>query len=113
MKKQLLSATKTAELRACFERCKKQLLALDLISQGSVTESPPGIWRWTRKVHAKTVTVALSKEQAQAFRGAVAQHRRLEKLIDEMRLLSQQILLESLPSPRRRKLLAHPKSSLS
>jgi hypothetical protein len=113
MKTQLISTTKTAALRARFEQCKKQLLALDLISQGSVTESHPGIWRWTRKVNAKTVTVALSHEQAQAFCGAIAQHRRLEKLIDEMRLLSQQILLESLPSPRRRTPAAHPKSSLS
>jgi hypothetical protein len=113
MKKQLISGAKTAELRARFEQCKKQLLALDLLSQGSVTESHPGIWRWTRKVNAKTVTVALSHEQAQAFCGAIAQHRRLEKLIAEMRLLSQQILLESLPSPRRRTPAAHPKSSLS
>jgi hypothetical protein len=113
MKKQPFFAHDTAKLRERFEWCKNELMTLDLVSQGSVTESHPGAWRWTRKVKAKTVTVALSNEQAHAFRLAIAQHRRLEKLIDEMRALSQRILLESIPGPRRRKAAAHPKSSLT
>jgi hypothetical protein len=113
MKKQPLFAQNAAALRKRFEQCKKELLTLDLLTQGSVTEGHPGAWRWTRKVKAKTVTVALSQQQAQAFRLAVAQHRRLEKLVDEMRALSQKILLESLPGPRRRKPAPHPKSPLS
>jgi hypothetical protein len=113
VKKQPLFSRNPAALRQRFEECKAEIMQLDLVSQGSVTEGHPGAWRWTRKVKAKTVTVALSKEQAQAFRLAVAQHRRLEKLIDEMRLLSQTILLESLPGPLRRKPAAHPKSSLT
>lgn len=113
MRKQPFFAPDTAGLRERFEQCKKELMTLDLVSQGSVTESHPGAWRWTRKVNAKTVTVALSKDQAHAFRLAIAHHRRMEKLIDEMRALSQTILLESIPGPRRRKAAVHPKSPLS
>lgn len=114
MKKPSFLAAPTGHLRERFEQCKKEILLLDLISQGSVTEGHPGSWRWTRKVRAKTVTVALSKEQVPAFRLAIAHHRRLEKLIDEMRALSQQILLESIPGPpRRQKSAAQPKRSLS
>jgi len=59
-------------------------------------------WRWTRKVKAKTVTVALSPAQSAAFRQAIDNHRHLEKLVKEMRALSQTFLLGSIASPPRR-----------
>ena len=99
----LASAKKTAALRRRFERCRAELATLDWLSEGSVTEGHPGHWRWTRKVKAKTVTVALAPAQAEAFRQAIAQHRRLEKLILEMRALSQTYLLECLAGPPRRR----------
>jgi hypothetical protein len=90
-------------LRIRFEALRDELLALDWLTEGSVTEGHPGSWRWTRKVKAKTLTVALSAEQAEAFRTAIQNHRRLEKLILEMRQLSQSYLLECLPNPPRRR----------
>jgi len=63
----------------------------------------PANWRWTRKVKAKTVTVALSDKQAELFRQAIDDHRQLEKLIDQMRAISQQALLNSVEGPARRK----------
>src|SRR5471032_2293341 len=102
MKKPSLSARQAATLRARFERCKQELSTLDWLSEGSVSENHPGSWRWTRKVQAKTVTVALSSAQAAAFRQAIANHRRLEKLIKEMRALSQTFLLGSIAGPPRR-----------
>ena len=114
MKNSLLSVSQTTALRARFERCKQALAALDWLSEGSVSENHPGSWRWTRKVKAKTVTVALSTAQAEAFRQAIANHRRLEKLIKEMRALSQAFLLRSIEGPpRRRSPQKHPKSALS
>jgi hypothetical protein len=98
----LISDAKVAELRARFERCKQEVSGLDWLSEGSVSENHPGTWRWTRKVRAKTVTVALSTAQAEAFAKAIANHRRLETLIQEMRSLSQQYLLESIAGPPRR-----------
>jgi hypothetical protein len=103
MKNHLLSPTQIAALRKRFESCKTQILALDWVTQGSLNQSPQGNWRWTRKVKAKTVTVALSEQQAELFRRAIDDHRKLEKLIDQMRALSQQVLLNSVEGPPRRK----------
>ena len=103
MKKQLFSATQIAVFKKRFERCKTQILALDWVTQGSLSLSPQGNWRWTRKVKAKTVTVALSDKQAELFRRALDDHRMLEKLIDQMRAISQQVLLNSVEGPSRRK----------
>ena len=97
-----ISAPKVAGLRARFERCKEQIRELDWLSEGSVCENHPGTWRWTRKVKAKTVTVALSPAQAEAFLQAISNHRKLEALIQEMRALSQKYLLEAIPGPPRR-----------
>jgi hypothetical protein len=102
MKTRSFSARQAATLRARFERCKQELSTLDWLSEGSVGENHPGSWRWTRKVQAKTVTVALSAEQAAAFRQAIDNHRRLEKLVKEMRALSQTFLLGSIAGPSRR-----------
>jgi hypothetical protein len=91
--------TRHPPLRTRFERCKQEILSLDWLSEGSVTENHPGTWRWTRKVQAKTVTVALSLPQAEAFLMAIDNHRRLEKLVKEMRTLSQTFLLHSIADP--------------
>jgi hypothetical protein len=102
MKNPSLSSRQVAALRTRFERCKQEVLTLDWLTEGSVTENHPGTWRWTRKVKAKTVTVALSPAQATAFRQAIDNHRRLEKLVKEMRALSQSYLLKSIAGPPRR-----------
>ena len=103
MKNHLLSATQISALRKRFQSCKTQILALDWVTQGSLSQSPQGNWRWTRKVKAKTVTVALSDQQAELFRRAIDDHRKLEKLVDQMRAISQQVLLNSVEGPSRRK----------
>jgi hypothetical protein len=75
--------------------------------------TPPHAWRWTRKVHAKTVTLALSEPQAELYRQAIANHRRLEQLLSEMRDLSQKVLSGSVPGVRRRPRKIDPKMPLS
>jgi hypothetical protein len=72
---------------------------LEWITNGSVTPNHPGNWRWTRKVNARTVSVALSADQAELFKKAIAEHRRLEAILSEMRLITQEILLKSAPRP--------------
>ena len=103
MKNHLLSVPQIAAIRKRFAHCKTQILALDWVTHGSLSQSPQGNWRWTRKVKAKTVTVALSDQQAELFRRAIDDHRKLEKLIDQMRAISQQVLLNSVEGPPRRK----------
>jgi hypothetical protein len=98
-----LSPEKLTQLTQQFEHCKAQLLQLSWITQGSVFETQDHTWRWTRKIKAKTVTVALSAQQAQLFHQAIAQNRQLEALLEKMRTISQKILLASFPGPPRRK----------
>jgi hypothetical protein len=98
-----LSPEKITRLTQQFEQCKAQLLQLSWITQGSVFETQDHTWRWTRKVKAKTVTVALSAQQAQLFQQAIAQHRKLEALLEKMRAISHKILIGSVPGPPRRK----------
>ncbi|HSG06699.1 MAG TPA: DUF6788 family protein [Nitrospiria bacterium] len=57
---------------------------------------------WTRKIKAKTVSVALSKEQYAAFREAIAANRELENTLKKLRQLSEKILLETLPGVKRK-----------
>lgn len=102
------SDEKLQQIRRRYERLQKELIDLPWLLQGTVVETPPksatarATYTWTRKVRAKTVTVALSPEQAIAFRSAIAAKRRVEKVLKEMRELSQSILMESLPRARKR-----------
>jgi len=56
-------------------------------------------------VKAKTITVGLSEEQAEAFKDAIANHRRLEIIFREMRAISQAVLLNSSEGVRRKSTL--------
>jgi hypothetical protein len=77
--------------------------------QGSVNavapKTPGGnvTYTWTRKVRAKTVTVALSEAQAEAFRAAIAANRQVEELLARLREVSQTALLEGMPGVSRRR----------
>ncbi len=102
------SAEKIHQMRHRYDRLQKELIDVPWLLQGTVVETPPksatarATYTWTRKVRAKTVTVSLSPEQAAAFRTAIAANRRIEKALKEMRVLSQNVLLNSLPRARKR-----------
>ena len=101
------SAKKMQQMRQRYDLLQKELIDLPWILQGTVVETPSksatakATYTWTRKVRAKTVTVSLSPEQAAAFRSAIAANRRVEKGLKEMRMLSQNVLLNSLPQARK------------
>ena len=92
-----------------YRQLQRRLARLGYLSQGSVFERGPGQqgsrYVWTRKVKAKTVTVALSQDQYDWLRLAVANQRKLEKIIRQMQTLSRQILFETVPGVARRKRL--------
>jgi hypothetical protein len=71
----------------------KELGSFTLLSQGSVMAQPPSAWRWTRKVSGKTVSRGLSAEQAVLMKQAITNQRKMDAIIDEMRNLSQKIIL--------------------
>ena len=97
-----LHSAEGQKLERRFQALKTEFVQLGWLTQGSVVPNHPGSWRWTRKVRAKTVSVSLSPEQADLFREAIGNHRRLEAIIDEMRLISQEILLNSAPGIRKK-----------
>jgi hypothetical protein len=78
--------------------------------QGSVNvvapKSPSAsvTYTWTRKVRAKTVTVALSRQQSVAFRKAVEANRRIEAALNRLRQVSQAALLAEVPGVTKRRL---------
>ena len=109
MSKTPYSNVHIAGLKACYESLRDSLRDLPWILQGSVNEKPPphgstsarATYTWTRKVRGKTVTVALSPQQAQAFRRAIKANRQLEKALKSLRELSQIALTESLPGVKK------------
>ena|SRR6266498_1783685 len=104
------SATPAAWHRE-YDRLRKDLASIGYISQGSVLDRsrlhpPRSGYQWTRKVAGKTITVALSKQQFEAFNQAVENERKLWKTIRKMENLSRRILFEEQPHTRRRKHLS-------
>lgn len=98
-----------AELQSHYAKLRAQLAKVGWISQGYVQDRGPGAggpcYQWTRKVKAKTVSVALSKVQYQALRDAIDNWKELERTLQQMQALSRQMIFQTLPNPRRRKRL--------
>jgi len=80
------------------------------ISEGYVQDRGPGAggpcYQWTRKVKGKTLSVALSKEQFEWLREAIANWRQMQQTIQQMQRLSRQVLFTTVPHPPRRKRLS-------
>jgi hypothetical protein len=98
-------------LRRQYDRLRRSLARIGLISQGSVlqrsalTSGRSGL-QWTRKVAQKTVSVALSRDQFAAMRQAVSNQRKLRKILQHMERVSRQIIFASASDTRRRKHLS-------
>src|SRR5438309_10080120 len=100
-------------LQQRYRQLQAEVAQLGWIAQGSLLPNPPRSWRLTRKVQRKTVTLALSAAQANAFRQAIANHRRLEELLQQMRQLSEMALLGSAPGVNKRPRPTRPKPPLT
>lgn len=92
-----------------FARLREQLAHLGWISEGYVQDRGPGAggscYPWTRKVKGKTVCVALSKEQYEWLKEAIANWRTVQRILRRMQQLSREELFASVPGPKRRKKL--------
>jgi len=99
-----------ASRRREYQRLVATLAAVNWISQGYVQDRGPGAggpcYQWTRKVKAKTVSVALSREQYYWLKQAIANWRTVQETLQRMQRLSRQELFESIPGPKRRKRLS-------
>src|SRR5512137_954161 len=98
-----------AELQSHYAKLRTKLAKVGWISQGYVQDRGPGAggpcYQWTRKVKAKTVSVALSQAQYQWLRTAIEQWREAQATLKEMQRLSRRVLFETVPHPPRRKKL--------
>jgi cell wall-associated NlpC family hydrolase len=104
-----LSSSALRRLERRYQALKKQLQELGWVAQGSVSPQPPHAWRLTRKVKAKTVSLALTADQALLYKEAIANHRQLEDILNQMRAISEEVLQKSLPGVRKRSHPDHPK----
>jgi hypothetical protein len=93
-----------------YDQLRAQLAQTGWISEGYVQDRGPGAggpcYPWTRKVKGKTVCVALSKEQYEWLKQAIANWRTLQDILRQMQRLSREELFASLPNPKRRKRLS-------
>ena len=93
-----------------YARLRAQLAHIGWISQGYVQDREPGAggacYPWTRKVKGKTVCVALSKEQYEWLKQAIANWRALQRTLRQMQRLSRAELFDVVPGPQRRKKLS-------
>jgi hypothetical protein len=102
MPNNFLHSARFRELEQRHQVLMQELAGLGWLTDGSVIPNHPGCWRWTRKVNAKTVAVSLSAAQAELFKSAIANHRKLEAILRELRAISQEVLLNSAESVRRK-----------
>ena len=107
-KKRLL-ASGLRDLQAAYRGLARVACRHPWLVQGSVNfvapRSPTAsvTYTWTRKVQAKTITVALSQKQAVAFRQAIEANRRIEEILARLRAVSQTALLMTLPGVSKRR----------
>jgi cyclopropane fatty-acyl-phospholipid synthase-like methyltransferase len=108
MQSQKLSASTSRQKQ--YARLGAQLAQIGWISEGYVQDRGPGAggacYPWTRKVKGKTVCVALSKEQYEWLKQAIANWRTVQKILRQMQRLSREELFQSVPGPKRRKKLS-------
>jgi cyclopropane fatty-acyl-phospholipid synthase-like methyltransferase len=96
-------------IEAEYARLRARLSRLGWVSHGYVQDRGPGAggpcYQWTRKVKAKTVSVALSQEQYNALKQAIDNWRQTQEILKRMQILSREVIFGTLPSPPRRKRL--------
>lgn len=113
MKKPRLTPNKIRQLEARYRALVSRIGSFESLSQGSVMPQPPRAWRWTRKVGGKTVSLGLSPGKAEKMKQAIANHRALDKIIDEMREITQKLILETPETVPISRCGNHPKTALS
>lgn len=101
--------SKMPRWEARYARLREPFNDLGWISEGYVQNRGPGAggpcYQWTRKVRGKTVSVALSREQYEWLRTAIANWRQVQQTLKEMQRLSREVLFATVPHPPRRKRL--------
>jgi len=101
-----------------YQRLRQRLGQIGWIALGSLLErNQPGQggprYQWSRRVGAKTVTVALSAEQFAWLKQAIANQRKVWDSLLRMQQLTAEYMLQNLPNPPRRKRLTKKRLGLN
>jgi hypothetical protein len=101
----------TPALPPTYRRLRRQLGQIGWVALGSVLERKlPGQggprYQWSRRVEGKTVTVALSAEQFEWLKAAIACQRQVWELLGQMHSITLDCMWKNLPSTTRRKKLS-------
>ena len=99
------------QLPSAYRRLRVRLEQVSWIALGSVLERKlPGQggprYQWSRRVAGKTVTVALSAEQFNWLKHAIANQRDVEEILSQLHRLTLDYMWKHLPSTTRRKKLS-------
>ena len=70
-------------------------------------------YQWSRRVGAKTVTVALSAEQFNWLKQAISNQREVWDILMQLQQITAQHALENIPGPPRRKRLSKKRLGLN
>lgn len=101
-----MASPRLAALEQRYEELRRQLARIGYLSHGSVYRRPSGQsgarFTWSSKVQGTTVSLALSEAQADWLDQAIAEHRKLKKVLTEMRRLSRKIMRLRFPDTERR-----------
>lgn len=91
-----MPSPRLSALEQRYAELRRQLAGIAYLSHGSVYRRPIGQsgarFTWSSKVKGRTVSLALSEEQADWLDKAIAEHRKLKKLLAEMRRVSRKIM---------------------
>lgn len=102
-----MSPARLAKIEERYEALRKKLATIGYISHGSVYRRPAGQsgarFTWSSKVKNKTVSLALTEEQADWLEHAIAEHRELKLILTEMHRLSRQVMRLRFDDATRRK----------
>jgi hypothetical protein len=101
-----------SQLPAAYRRLRARLGQTGWVALGSVLErGRPGQggprYQWSRRVQGKTVTVALSPEQFAWLKVAIANQRKVERLLNQMHQHTLTYMWKRLPATIRRKRLSN------
>ena len=96
------------ELSPEYRRLRDKLSSIGWIALGSLVQrDKPGQggprYQWSRRVGAKTVTVALSPEQFGWLKQAIGNQREVWDILMELQRLTAEHALQNIPGPQRRK----------
>lgn len=102
-------------LQARYEKCAHSLTAIGPICQGTVikrndvrqrggkTKTYGPYYLWTRKLEGKTLSIAISQQQYDQLKQAIANQTRLDKILAQMRALTKEIIFANTPGVKKRK----------